>query len=29
VRSTYFWVMVAHSRPSRRYDLAVNDPSFG
>jgi 5-deoxy-glucuronate isomerase len=29
VRSTYFWVMVAHSRSSRRYDLAVNDPSFG
>lgn len=29
VRSTYFWVMVAYSRPSRRYDLAINDPNFG
>ena len=29
VRSCYFWVMVAHSRASRRYDLAVNDPNFG
>jgi 5-deoxy-glucuronate isomerase len=28
VRSTYFWVMVAHSRESRRYDLAVPDPAF-
>jgi 5-deoxy-D-glucuronate isomerase len=26
VRSTYFWVMSAFSRASRRYDLAVNDP---
>jgi 5-deoxy-glucuronate isomerase len=29
VRSCYFWVMVAHSQSSRRYDLAVDDPSFG
>ncbi len=28
VRSTYFWVMAAHSRASRRYDLAVNDPAY-
>lgn len=28
VKSTYFWVMVAHSRESRRYDLALNDPHF-
>jgi len=28
VRSCYFWVMVAHSHESRRYDLAVNDPNF-
>lgn len=28
VRSCYFWVMAAHSPESRRYDLAVNDPSF-
>jgi 5-deoxy-glucuronate isomerase len=28
-KSTYFWVMVAHSKESRRYDLAVNDPNFG
>lgn len=28
VRSAYFWVMVAHRRASRRYDLAVNDPAF-
>ncbi len=28
VKSTYFWVMVAHSRKSRRYDLAINDPHF-
>jgi 5-deoxy-glucuronate isomerase len=28
-KSTYFWVMVAHSGKSRRYDLAVNDPNFG
>ena len=27
-RSTYFWIMVAHSRESRRYDLAINDPNF-
>jgi 5-deoxy-glucuronate isomerase len=26
VRSSYFWVMVAFSRQSRRYDLAVPDP---
>ena len=26
VRSSYFWVMVAFSRQSRRYDLAVADP---
>jgi 5-deoxy-glucuronate isomerase len=25
-RSTYFWVMSAFSRESRRYDLAINDP---
>lgn len=29
MRSAYFWVMVAHSHQSRRYDLAVNDPNFG
>jgi 5-deoxy-glucuronate isomerase len=28
VKSTYFWVMAAHSQSSRRYDLAVNDPHF-
>ncbi len=28
VSSTYFWVMAAHRTESRRYDLAVNDPSF-
>jgi 5-deoxy-glucuronate isomerase len=28
-RSCYFWVMVAHSRASRRYDLAVDDPNYG
>jgi len=28
VKSTYFWVMAAHSPDSRRYDLAVNDPNF-
>lgn len=27
-KSCYFWVMVARSRKLRRYDLAVNDPSF-
>ncbi len=27
-KSTYFWVMVAHTGKSRRYDLAVNDPHF-
>lgn len=27
-RSCYFWVMVAHSSESRRYDLAVTDPNF-
>lgn len=26
VRSTYFWILVAHSHASRRYDLNVNDP---
>ena len=26
--STYFWMMGAHSLPSRRYDLAINDPFF-
>ncbi|MBN1639696.1 MAG: 5-deoxy-glucuronate isomerase [Anaerolineae bacterium] len=29
VRSRYFWVMVAHSPSSRRYDLAVDDPDYG
>ncbi len=29
VKSCYFWVMVAHSPESRRYDLAINDPNFG
>lgn len=28
VRSCYFWIMAAFSEKSRRYDLAVNDPSF-
>jgi 5-deoxy-glucuronate isomerase len=28
VKSCYFWVMVAHTAESRRYDLAVNDPQF-
>jgi 5-deoxy-glucuronate isomerase len=28
VRSSYFWVMAAHNRASRRYDLAINDPNF-
>jgi 5-deoxy-glucuronate isomerase len=28
IKSTYFWVMAAHSRNSRRYDLAINDPNF-
>ena len=27
-QSSYFWVMVAHSQESRRYDLAVNDPNY-
>jgi 5-deoxy-glucuronate isomerase len=27
-RSCYFWVMVAHSQESRRYDLAIDDPNF-
>jgi len=29
VKSSYFWIMAAHSPKSRRYDLAVNDPNFG
>jgi 5-deoxy-glucuronate isomerase len=28
VSNCYFWVMAAHKPESRRYDLAVNDPSF-
>jgi len=28
VKSCYFWVMTAHKKTSRRYDLAVNDPRF-
>lgn len=28
VKSCYFWIMAAFSEKSRRYDLAVNDPSF-
>jgi 5-deoxy-glucuronate isomerase len=28
VRSSYFWVMVAHKPAGRRYDLAVDDPNF-
>ena len=28
VKSCYFWVMVAHTVESRRYDLAINDPEF-
>ena len=28
VRSCYFWVLAAHSRASRRYDLAVSDPAY-
>lgn len=28
VKSCYFWVMTAHKPGSRRYDLAINDPSF-
>ena len=28
VQSCYFWVMAAHSKASRRYDLAVNDPAI-
>ena len=28
VSSSYFWVMAAHKPESRRYDMAVNDPSF-
>lgn len=27
-RSCYFWVMVAHSQARRRYDLAIDDPTF-
>lgn len=27
-RNTYFWVLVAHSHESRRYDLAKPDPKF-
>lgn len=27
-QSCYFWVTVAHSRASRRYDLAVDDPNY-
>ncbi len=29
VKSCYYWIMAAHNPESRRYDLAVNDPSFG
>jgi 5-deoxy-glucuronate isomerase len=29
VRSTYMWILVAHSHESRSYDLAVSDPRFG
>jgi 5-deoxy-glucuronate isomerase len=28
IRNSYFWVLAAHSIPSRRYDLAVNDPAY-
>lgn len=28
VKSCYFWVMTAHKPESRKYNLAVNDPSF-
>lgn len=28
VRSTYLWILVAHSHASRRYDLMVTDPMF-
>lgn len=28
VKSCYFWIMAAFSAKSRRYDLAVNDPSY-
>lgn len=28
-RSTYFWALAAKSHASRRYDLAVPDPSYG
>ena len=28
VKSCYFWVMNAHRRESRRYDLAKDDPGF-
>ncbi|MFW5757469.1 MAG: 5-deoxy-glucuronate isomerase [Bacteroidota bacterium] len=28
VKSCYFWIMAAHKPESRRYDLAINDPSF-
>lgn len=27
-KSCYFWIMAAHSKESRRYDLAENDPNF-
>lgn len=27
-RNIYFWVLAAHSRAGRRYDLAVSDPAF-
>jgi 5-deoxy-glucuronate isomerase len=27
-RSSYFWIMSAHCRASRRYDLSVPDPGF-
>ena len=27
-RNAYFWVLGAHSRKSRRYDLAIPDPHY-
>ena len=28
IKNSYFWVLAAHSKPSRRYDLAITDPEY-
>ena len=27
-KNSYYWILAAHSHPSRRYDLAVSDPAY-